>query len=241
MLFEDDLTEAETIASVLVPVAVPGAYTYKVPAGEHAEPGTIVRVPLGSRQVLGAVWEGEPQAGIDPRKLKSIQEVFPVRPLDDDLRHFVDWVANWTLAPPGMVLRMVLRSEEALYPEAPVSGVRRVAQAEPERMTTARQRVLKVLSPDGPAFTKSALATEAGVSASVVDGLIRQGVLEVVSMPASRSFPVPDPDHNPPTLTPAQAEVAGGLRSTFDKGYEVSLIDGVTGSGKTEVYFEAIA
>ncbi|WP_268956918.1 primosomal protein N' [Roseibium aggregatum] len=240
-MFDDDPLQRETIASVMVPVAVPGPYTYKVPPGVSVVPGTIVRVPLGPREVLGAVWDNEPDPAINPKKLKSISHVYEgARPLDKDLRRFIDWVANWTLAAPGMVLRMVLRSEEALEEEPPVAGVRKIEGAAPERMTPARSRVLETME-DGFAWTKSGLAHAAGVSPSVIDGLLHQEVLEVVSLPAAPPPPKPQVDFCKPDLTPAQREAADGLIESFDKGAAVSLIDGVTGSGKTEVYFEAVA
>ncbi len=241
MLFDDPQFK-ETIASVLVPVAVPAAYTYKVPPGQSVVPGTIVKVPLGTREVIGAVWDGEPDAAINPKKLKSISRVYDqTPPLDEDLRRFVDWVAGWTLGAPGMVLRMVLRSEEALEPEAPVPGVRRIEGAEPDRMTSARQRVLATME-DGFAWTKSGLSHAAGVSASVIDGLLHQNVLEVVSLPAAPPPPKPQVDYAQKPLTSAQQAAVDGLIKNFDKpGGSVALIDGVTGSGKTEVYFEAIA
>ncbi|MCR4267424.1 primosomal protein N', partial [Nitratireductor sp. ZSWI3] len=233
-------SSANRVVPVMVPMPADRPYSYAVPEGTRAEPGAIVRVPLGPREVAGIVWDG-PGGEVAAKKLRAISEVFDCPPIAPEMRRLVDWIAAYTLSPPGMVARMLLRAPAAFDPEPPTEGLRLVAGMGPDRMTAARGRVLEMAG-DGQAWTRSGLAHAAGVSSSVVEGLREQGVLETVAIPPLPVVAPPDPDFAKADLTPDQARAAERLSEKAGAdAFSVTLLDGVTGSGKTEVYFEAVA
>jgi len=199
-------------------------------------------VPLATVDYLGVVWPRDENAEapkLDPKKLRQVIEVVDdVPPLPRVSLDFADWVANYTLTSPGMVLRMMMSAGRAFSPPAPHYGVR-LDGPPPSRMTPARARVLEAAA-NRMTWVKSALAEAAGVSVGVIDGLVDAGTLITEELPAWAS-----PQHGLSTararLTPEQASAASELLANVADGFSVTLLDGVTGSGKTEVYFEAIA
>jgi len=227
---------------VLLPLALPAPYDYLVPKGIVVEPGQFVVVPLGPVDYLGAVWprpEGQAPPQIDRKKLREIIEVVDDVPkLPRVSLDFADWVASYTLSSPGMVLRMMMSAGRAFDPPAPRYGVR-LAGPPPARMTPARARVLDAAS-NGLVWVKSSLAEAAGVSPGVIDGLVDAGALLTEPLPDWHAMPM-DLSRERAKLTKEQDQAARALLESTGDGFSVSLLDGVTGSGKTEVYFEAIA
>ncbi|NHN91146.1 primosomal protein N' [Acetobacter sicerae] len=240
--------------SVLLPLPFPCALDYAVPQSltDSLAPGDVVVVPLGGRRETGVVWEQTvlpvdlappPPPEIAASRLRPIKERLDLPPLSAELRQFIDWVAAYTLAPPGMVLAMALRSHLRGEQIAPAVGWVRVGESpEPLRMTPARRAVLDALPHGAPPVTMAELTQKAGVGVSVVRGLADAGVLQSMLMGPVSPFAEPDPSHNLPVLEGDQALAAGELRARVEeRAFSATLLEGVTGSGKTEIYLEAVA
>jgi len=228
---------------VLLPLPLAGPLDYRADA--DIPPGSFVAVGLGPRRVIGVVWDGA--AGEVPaERLKPVIEVLPTPPLPAAMRRFIERVAGYTLAPPGAVLRMAMSVAEALLPAPPrrvcalaAAGLAALAGA---KLTPARRRVLETLR-DGGAAAVAEIARRAGCGAGVVRGLIAAGLAEETLVPAAPPAPpAPACEAARLGLSPDQARAAAELTAQVAAGgFGVTLLDGVTGAGKTETYFAAIA
>ncbi|NQV54728.1 MAG: primosomal protein N', partial [Rhodospirillales bacterium] len=226
--------------TVLMPLPFGRGYTYAVPDGLHLAPGDFVTVPLGPREVIGVVWDSKP-GPVDAGKLKSVLGVLSAQPLPDISRRFIEWVADYNMAPWGAVLKMAMSVPAALEPEKPVRAYALAANRPQFKSTKARENVLGVLGEGVPRIPKE-IALEAGVGPSVIKGMVDLGILVQLELPPPPAFAVPDWNAPGPTLSADQQSAADDIRAkTKVGGFSVTVLEGVPGSGKTEVYLEAVA
>lgn len=236
---QDYFTQGELVG-VLTAEPLDRVLDYKAPEG-GCWLGAFVEVPLGPRKVLGVVW-GAGKGDWDISKVRQVRRVLDVAPMRSELRAFLEKAGAYTLTPISAMLRLATRAPGLSDPPS-MRKIYRLGATTPDRMTDARTRVLAVLEEyGGLGFTLKELAEMAGVTSSVVKGLATQGAVEEVDTPRDTPYLPLDPDLPSKALTKDQSLAAKILREAItSRSYGTTLLKGVTGSGKTEVYLEAVA
>jgi primosomal protein N' (replication factor Y) len=218
-----------------------GPLDYRVPHGMAVEPGSLVRVPLGPREMVGVVWEEAalPTETVGDNRLRNVIEVYDLPPLGAPLRRLIEWTADYYLSPPQAVLRMALSSAAALEGGRTVMEYR-LSGKSPDKLTPQRAQAIDRIGERQGLIRE--LAEIADVSEGVIRGLVKAGVIEGVEVALDAPFVAPDPAFAPPILSDVQRDAARQLVAMVRaQDFAPVLLDGVTGSGKTEVYFEAVA
>ncbi|MBA4351749.1 MAG: primosomal protein N', partial [Rhodobacter sp.] len=235
----DRTYQAGDLVGVLTTEPLGRVLDYRAPEGGCGD-GDFVEVPLGPRRVLGVVW-GKGRGDWDIAKVRPVGRVLDAPPMRLELRQFLTRAADYTLTPLPQMLRLATRSP-GLMEGAATRRVYRLGGAVPNSLTDARHRVVEALrSFAGAPMTIGELAEEAGCGASVIKGLVKLGVVVEEEAPRDLPFPPLDPKGGP-ELQGDQVAAADALVASVAAGeYSTTLLKGVTGSGKTEVYLEAVA
>jgi primosomal protein N' (replication factor Y) len=248
-------------ARVAIPVPLGQAFSYVVPPELSAgvRRGARVLCEFGRRRVLGVVLEvGTEAPDIPVEKLKQLRRIVDPEPvLPDELLIFLQELARYYIAPIGAVIELALPAVERTAAEAlsaqesfrvehaigrMVQVVSAVSGAEPQRALKGNALELLGFLREGGAQSLSELAKKWSTARAIVKRLESEKLVSVERVEARPDpFFAQVPRDTPPELTLPQAEAVARISETLEtRGKQAFLLDGVTASGKTEVYLRTV-
>ena len=229
---------AGDIVKVLIPNVANAGYDYRLTA--PADLGTFVRVNVMRRPYIGVVY-GIGDSGLAPEKIRDTTDVFPWHLSVSDLQ-WIQKMSDWTLMTPGAVLRLIVNVPDAFSPPRTEQLYGYDFESN-VRMTDARQSVADAFaSNDNEPMSASDIQNIAHVSAAVIKTMINRGVLipRDTRTRDANDFDYKYQDMGTVQLNTEQSAAAAEIAAAIDNGgYSAFVLDGITGSGKTQVYFDA--
>jgi primosomal protein N' (replication factor Y) len=228
-----------TVARVALPVATPQCFDYWVPAGLEPQAGALVRVALGARRVVGVVVEVLDDSAVTRERLVPIDELVALPPLPEDVRELALFVASYYQAPPGLALALATpptaaapkRNRDIERPLALTDAGRGALPVALARAPAARGLFDRLAEPDA-ALDGAAVAALAPHLRRVLARWCRDGFVAPLDRPPDAPRPLP--------LNDAQSRAVDAIGAARGR-FAPFLLQGVTGSGKTEVYLAAAA
>ena len=228
--------------NVLLPIPVSQYYEY-LNEDLSLRIGDLVEVPFGKRY-LPAVVIGSVEGQVEVSKLKRVLSKYDLPRIPEEMMNFVVWVSAYNMVSAGSVLKMVLSAPQALLPPRRIKAFVNAfdMQKQGVKLTPGRKRVLDYLA-DNKTRTVQEIIEFARVTPAIIRGLQRSGLIDSVAITEKNLI---ETHTTKKVVTPVfnleqGKAVSKLLNSLREQTFNVSLIDGVTGAGKTEVYFEAIS
>lgn len=230
------------IYGILLPLPFDDVFDYS--SEENLSIGQMVVVNFGREELVGVVWKIGKSSDIDIKKIKKIVSLVDLPKLSSSMISFIKKTAEYNMAKLGLVLKMVLGQKSNQMPKQKVNlyGLQiKNENLQGIRITEARKAIFKYLE-NGIEAEKEDIIEATGVSENIINAMIKNGFLykkEILVNEEAKEQIVNLSKQV--SLTDEQQNAADILVRKVDNGYSATLLDGVTGSGKTEVYFEAVS